>query len=55
VKKLFRATKHNKLNIEAWLRWAQSIYSGVNSIGSGLDELQGNKKSEIKLQLLFGV
>jgi hypothetical protein len=54
VKKLFRSGKARKLNIEAWLRWAQSIYNGVNSIGSGLDEIKGNKKSEIKPQLLIG-
>jgi hypothetical protein len=54
LKKLFNTGKASKLNIEAWLRWAQSIYNGVNSIGSGLDEVHGNKKSEVKLQLLIG-
>ncbi|HSZ85676.1 MAG TPA: hypothetical protein VK787_06575 [Puia sp.] len=54
LKKLFRTDKVNKLNIELWLRWAQSIYNGVNSIGTGLYEVNGNKKSEIKLQLLIG-
>jgi len=33
-----------------WLRWAQTIYSDQNSIGSGLDEISGNHKSEIKVQ-----
>jgi hypothetical protein len=42
------------MNMEAWFRWAQTIYSGKGVIGSGLDEVRGNKKSEIKFQLLFG-
>jgi hypothetical protein len=33
-----------------WLRWAQTIYVDKNIIGSGLDEINGNRKSEIKLQ-----
>ncbi len=32
-----------------WLKWAQSIYSNKTSVGSGLDEIAGNKKSEIRL------
>lgn len=35
----------------AWLRFSQTIYRNKNSIGTGLEEIQGNKKSEIKLQL----
>jgi hypothetical protein len=54
VKKLFRFGSTNKMNIESWIRWAQAVYSGKNAIGSGLDEVRGNKKSEIKFQLLFG-
>lgn len=34
------------------MRWAQTIYSNISSIGSGLDEISGNKKSEIKLQVI---
>lgn len=33
-----------------WLRWAQTIYSDKQSIGSGLDEIQGNSRSELRLQ-----
>lgn len=36
--------------LTVWVRWAQTIYKGKTAIGSGLDEIQGNKKSEIKLQ-----
>jgi len=40
-----------KLSI--WGRWAQTIYRDKESIGSGLDEIKGNKRSEIKLQLRY--
>ena len=36
-----------------WLRWAQTIYSGVDKISSGLDEIPGNKRSEIKYQVIY--
>lgn len=38
-------------NTTLWLRWAQTVYNDKASIGSGLDEIGGNKKTEIKLQL----
>jgi hypothetical protein len=34
-----------------WLRWAQTIYPGATSIGSGLDKIAGDKRSEIKTQI----
>ena len=36
--------------ISFWLRWAQTIYRDKATVGSGLDEIKGNKKSELKLQ-----
>lgn len=33
-----------------WLRWAQTIYAGRISTGSGTNEIQGNSRSEVKLQ-----
>lgn len=39
--------------ISFWLRWAQTIYRGKNIIGSGLDEINSNKRSEIKVQIRF--
>lgn len=36
-----------------WLRWAQTVYKDKNVIGSGLDEIKGNSRSEIKLQLQY--
>lgn len=37
--------------ISVWIRWAQSIYPGNTSIGSGLDTIDGKRKSEIKTEL----
>jgi len=37
-------------NSTLWFRWSQTIYKNKSSIGSGLDEIMGNKKSDIKLQ-----
>jgi hypothetical protein len=39
--------------ITVWFRWAQSIYAGTDIISSGLDEIKGNKRSEVKLQLMY--
>jgi hypothetical protein len=36
-----------------WCRWAQTIYANQNSISSGLDKIEGNKRSEIKLQVMY--
>jgi hypothetical protein len=36
--------------ISIWVRWAQTIYRDNKTIGSGLDEIIGNKKSEFRVQ-----
>jgi hypothetical protein len=36
-----------------WLRWAQTIYRDKNLIGSGPDEINGNKKTEVKFQARY--
>jgi len=35
--------------ISLWLKWSQTIYDNVESIGSGLDEIPGSSKSEIRI------
>jgi hypothetical protein len=42
-----------KKNLSFWFRWAQTIYQDKKTVGSGLDEIAGNKKTEIKLQLIW--
>ena len=39
--------------LTVWLRWAQTIYSGKSVIGTGLDEIAGNKRTEIKIQAQY--
>jgi hypothetical protein len=39
--------------LDFWLRYATTWYSNQNTIGNGLDEIQGSRKSEIKAQLRF--
>ena len=40
---------HRKLDF--WIRFAQTNYSNVSVISSGLDQINGNKKSEITAQM----
>lgn len=37
--------------VDIWLRYAQTAYANQNAVGSGLDEINGNRRSEIKMQL----
>lgn len=37
--------------LEIWLRYAQTFYTDRNVIGTGLEQIDGNMKSEIKLQV----
>ncbi len=36
-----------------WVKWAQTIYSGKTILGSGLDEIKGNVKSEVRFEMLY--
>lgn len=40
-------------NLDLWARHAIFIYQHVQTIGSGLDLIQGNKKNELKFQLRY--
>ena len=39
--------------ISFWVKWAQTVYTDKSVIGSGLDEIKGNTRSEIKLQAIY--
>jgi hypothetical protein len=45
----FRATRQ----LRVWVRYAMYLYPGRATIGTGLDEIKGSKKSDIKLQLRY--
>lgn len=38
-------------SMDVWLRYASFIYLGVEEIGSGLDAIEGNQRSDVRLQL----
>jgi len=40
-------------NITAWARWARTTYTNRNSIGSGLQEIEGNKITESTFQIRY--
>jgi len=42
-----------KRDLSIWIRWSQTIYRDKASIGSGLDEISANHRSEVKLQALW--
>jgi len=39
--------------LTAWMKIGQTFYSDKVSVGSGLDEIEGNRKTELKLQVLY--
>ncbi|WP_256011541.1 helix-hairpin-helix domain-containing protein [Desertivirga xinjiangensis] len=39
--------------IDMWFRYAKTSYSDLQEIGSGLERIAGNNKSDVKLQLRF--
>jgi hypothetical protein len=39
--------------IDIWFRYAQTFFTNQNSTGSGLTEIQGPRRSEIKVQIRF--
>jgi len=45
--------RSKRFKLSAWLKWSQTYYPGSVSIGTGLDEIPGNRKSEIKAQILI--
>lgn len=40
-------------NLDIWIRFAQTYYSNRNVISSGLTQINGNTKSEVKFQVRF--
>jgi hypothetical protein len=45
-----RRAGHFKMS--GWIKWGQTFYPGASSIGTGLDEIPGNRKTEIKAEVL---
>jgi len=45
----YRLSKHLRI----WGRYAVFIYSGNSTTGTGLDEIRGNRKTDVKVQLRY--
>lgn len=37
--------------MDLWLRYATFVYRGVDEVGSGLDAIEGNQRSDVRVQL----
>jgi len=44
---------HVRRGIDVWLRYGLTYYDNVDVISSGLEEIQGNTRSEVKAQVRF--
>jgi hypothetical protein len=52
--RFYVVTKYRVIRgIEVWMRYANTFYSNRNTVGSGLDIIQGSNKSEVKAQVRF--
>lgn len=50
--KFYTNVRYNvKRGVDLWLKYSYTKFNGVNTVGSGLDEIQGNNRSEAKVQL----
>lgn len=47
------ANYHFSKAISVWFRFAQTIYPDKHTISSGLDQINGNKKTELKLEMIY--
>jgi hypothetical protein len=54
LKKILHLSTLKRMNLEGWIKWAQTIYPSKTIIGSGLDVVQGSIKSDIKFQIFAG-
>jgi hypothetical protein len=42
-----------RFRMTGWLKWEQNFYPGSTSVGTGLDEIAGNRKSKINAEILI--
>jgi hypothetical protein len=40
-------------HLKIWLRWSQTRYTDIDKVSSGLNEIDGNKRSEAKVQVMY--
>jgi len=39
--------------LSSWIRWSQTIYDDRKVVGNGLDEIDGNRRSQLRMQLIY--
>jgi hypothetical protein len=39
--------------LTCWFRFAQSIFQNQSKIGSGLDEINGNRRTDVRFQIMY--
>ncbi|MVN21959.1 helix-hairpin-helix domain-containing protein [Mucilaginibacter arboris] len=49
----FNAQYNFKKAIDVWFRYSAYLYRGEKTVGSGLDVIEGNKKSEARIQVRY--
>jgi hypothetical protein len=53
IRYYFNARYNLKRGIDIWLRYSLTQYNNQQTVGSGLDQIQGDLRSEAKLQLRY--
>jgi hypothetical protein len=53
VRYYFNASYQISKGLTGWIRLAQTLYHNKTVIGSGLDEIQGNHRTDVRLQLRY--
>jgi hypothetical protein len=53
ISRLLPSLKHKKWGIDLYARWSRTMYDKAKTIGSGLDEIDGRKKSDFKCEFLI--
>lgn len=53
INRLLHLPKNTKAQFDIWMRWAQTVYSGKAPESGGLDQINDNKRSEFKFQLIL--
>ena len=46
-------TKNFKPQVDAWIRWAQTVYPAKILTGGGADQIDNKKRTELKIQLIL--
>ncbi|HLP32901.1 MAG TPA: hypothetical protein VK202_05475, partial [Bacteroidia bacterium] len=40
-------------SVDVWLKLGSTVYTNKNTVGSGLDEINGNARTDLKIQIRY--